>query len=112
MNDLKLLYSYEEWKKNKTSLLGGVNIISKDFVRLMELGISLYRTGAEELEYKYLRKKIKLNSANKEYTKLTYEITDMYNKLKDIHDDDMRHEIYEDIGRKQCEIEILREEKE
>lgn len=41
----------------------------------------------------------------------SYEIMDIYNNLKYIHDDESRKEVYENIGRKQCEIEMLKEKK-
>ena len=108
MKQLKLLCSYEEWKQKKVRFTG----MSEETGRLLNLAFNFHRTEAEEKEYELLSKKTHKDSINEKYTNLTYEITDMYNKLKDIHEDDMRHEIYEDIGRKQCEIEILREEKE
>ena len=109
MNKLKLLYSYEEWKNKSKKIGGSVDEISQGFARLMELSFNFHRTEDEENEYQILSKNINDNSVNTKYTKLTYEITDSYNNLKDVHNDENRHEIYEEIGRKQCEIEILKE---
>lgn len=112
MNKLKLLYSYEEWENKIKSVCGSIDGISQDAGRLMELSFNFHRSEEEEKEYKLLSKKIDEKSVNEKYTKLTYEITDSYNNLKYIHDDERRTKIYEEIGRKQCEIEILKEKED
>lgn len=105
MKELKLLYSYDEWK-NKTQDIEGV---SEDAARFLALSFNFNRTEEEEKEYKELSKIIEYRNKLRKYTILTYEITDMYNELKYTHRDDARKELYESIGRKQCEIEIIKE---
>lgn len=106
MKELKLLYSYEEWK-NKTQDIEG---IFEDSARLFALSFNFNRTEKEEKKYKELSEKVEWQRTLSKYTDLTHTITDMYNKLKYTHCDDARKELYESIGRKQCEIEIIKEE--
>jgi hypothetical protein len=107
MNRLELLYSHEEWEKKKKdcNMMG----ISENTGRLLELSFNFNRTEQEELEYQKLLGQINNDTINNKYTKLTYEITDLYNDLKYIHDNKKRRRVYNIIGRKQCEIEILKE---
>ena len=105
MKELKLLYSYDEWK-NKTQDIEG---LSEDSAQLLALSFNFNRTEEEEKEYKELSEKTYYQNILRKYTTLTYEITDMYNLLKYTHCDDARKELYESIGRKQCEIEIIKE---
>ena len=78
--------------------------------RYMGLSLNFNKTKEEEEEYNTLSKEITTDGKNRNFTTLTHEITDLYFELKNIHDDDIRHEKYELIGRKQCEIEIIKEE--
>ena len=106
MKELKLLYSYDEWK-NKTQDIEGM---SEYAARLLALSFNFNRTEEEEKEYKELSEKADYQNRLRKYTTLTHEITDMYNQLKYTHRDDTRKELYESIGRKQCEIEIIKED--
>lgn len=106
MKELKLLFSYDEWK-NKTQDIEGM---SEDAVQLLALSFNFNRTEEEEKEYKELSEKVDYRKRLHKYTTLTHEITDMYNQLKYTHCDDTRKELYESIGRKQCEIEIIKED--
>lgn len=105
MKELKLLYSYEEWK-NKG---GSMQCKSENTANMLMLAFKMDRTPEEEKKYQLLCEKSKEDDLNTEYTELTYNIIGLYNSLKYIHDDERRKEIYENIGRKQCEIEILKE---
>lgn len=106
MKELKLLYSYDEWK-NKTQHIEG---LFEDSARFLTLSFKFNRTEEEEKEYKELSEKADCRERLSKYTALTHEITDMYNQLKYTHCDDTRKELYESIGRKQCEIEIIKED--
>ena len=106
MKELKLLYSYDEWK-NKTQYIEGV---SEEAARFLTLNLNFNRTEEEEKEYQELSEKADCRRRLSKYTTLTHEITDMYNQLKYTHCDDTRKEVYESIGRKQCEIEIIKED--
>lgn len=106
MKELKLLYSYEEWKNKK----GQFEEIAEDTARLLSLSFKFDRTEEEEKEYAELTEKSEYKSDCLKYTKLVYTITDMYNELKYTHNDEVRKELYESIGRKQCEVEIMKEE--
>lgn len=105
MKELKLLYSYDEWK-NKTQ---DIEEMSEGSAQLLALSFKFNRTEEEEKEYKELSEKADYRKKLYKYTTLTHEITDMYNQLKYTHCDDARKELYESIGRKQCEIEIIKE---
>lgn len=106
MKELKLLYSYDEWK-NKA---GNIEELSEDAANLLALSFNFNRTEEEEKEYKELNERVNCRQRLYKYTNLTHEITDMYNQLKYTHCDDARKELYENIGRKQCEIEIIKED--
>ena len=105
MKELKLLFSYDEWKISG----GSIEDMSEEAANLLALSLNFNRTEEEEKEYKELSKIIEYRNKLRKYTILTYEITDMYNELKYTHRDDARKELYESIGRKQCEIEIIKE---
>lgn len=105
MKELKLLYSYDEWK-NKTQ---DIEEMSEGSAQLLALSFKFNRTEEEEKEYRELSENIYYQNILRKYTTLTYEITDTYNQLKYTHCDDARKELYESIGRKQCEIEIIKE---
>jgi len=106
MKELKLLCSYEEWKDK-----GCNGSMSEDTANMLLLAFKMDKTPDEEKKYRALCEKSEIDTLNTKYTKLTYEIMDIYNNLKYIHDDESRKEVYENIGRKQCEIEMLKEKK-
>ncbi len=119
MNKLKLLYSYEEYKNNKNSrgLSGNIKSVTERTMRLLELTMKSVpfnntRTEEEEQEYKELSKECDDNIINEKYTRLTHEITDLFFELKDTHDNEHREHKYLSIGRKQCEIEMMKEKYE
>jgi hypothetical protein len=109
-NEPHLLCSYEDYKKGKMSSLHKPDGLSKRTIRLLTLGWNFNKTKDEEEEYVKLQKEVEIDNKNEKFTTITHEITDLYFELKNIHDDDIRHEKYELIGRKQCEIEIIKEE--
>lgn len=104
--ELKLLCSYKEWKDNKSPF----NEMLENTAKLLNLSMKFNRSEEEEQEYQELQKQSDIESACKRYTILTHVITDMYEKLKYTHDDDDRQCMYTRIGKKQCEIEIIKEE--
>ena len=106
MKKLKLMCSYEEWKEKKSD---GLNSMIEITGRLMLLSMNFNRTKEEDEEYKKLSLESEQNKINYNFTSLTYEITDLFNKLKYCYDDGDRKDIYETMGRKQCEIEQLKE---
>lgn len=106
MKELKLLFSYDEWKIRG----GSIEDMSEEAANLLALSLKFNRTEEEEKEYKELSEKTDYRNRLYKHTNLTHEITDMYNRLKYTHCDDARKELYENIGRKQCEIEIIKEE--
>ena len=105
-----LLYSYENYKNGKISSLHKSGSLSERTVRLLALSYNFNKTKDEDEEFAKLRKEVELDNKNENFTTLTHEITDLYFELKNIHDDEIRHEKYELMGRKQCEIEIIKEE--
>ena len=105
-----LLYSYENYKNSKISSLHKLSGLSERTARLLALSYNFNKTTDEEEELEKLRKEVELDNKNENFTTLTHEITDLYFELKNIHDDEIRHEKYELMGRKQCEIEIIKEE--
>ena len=112
LNEPHLLYSYEDYKNGKmdrclSSKMDGPSEIT---TRLMTLSLNFNKTKEEEEEYNTLSKEIITDGKNRNFTTLTHEITDLYFELKNIHDDDIRRDKYELIGRKQCKIEIIKEE--
>jgi hypothetical protein len=114
MNELKLLYSYEEWK-NGTSR-NGINSemkrLSENEANRLMLAFNFDKTEEEIAEYERLNHEFEVNEKNRKFTELTHGITDLYNKLKYVHDNEDREAKYNDIGRKQCEIEMLKEKEE
>ena len=111
-NEPHLIYSYEDYKNSKKDrcLSSKMDSLSEKTTRLMALSLNFNKTKEEEEEYNTSSKEIVNDGKNRNFTTLTHEITDLYFELKNIHDDDIRHEKYELIGRKQCEIEIIKEE--
>jgi len=109
MEQINLLYSYEEYKGNKKSLSAPLKLMSEDYLRMINLSFEMNRTKEEEEELKNLQQKTKGSSILEGYTRKTHEITDKYIDLKDIHDDEQRNDIYNEIGRMQCQIEVLKE---
>jgi uncharacterized protein YlxW (UPF0749 family) len=114
MNELKLLYSYEEWK-NGTSR-NGINSemkrLSENAANRLMLALKFDKTEEEIAEYERLNQEFEVNEQNRKFTELTHEITDLYNKLKYVHENEDREAKYNEIGRKQCEIEMLKEKEE
>ena len=106
MKELKLLYSYEEWKTDKNKCF---KPLSEDMAELMSLTMQWTRTEEDKIKIKELNQKTEEETNNQKYTSLVYEITDLFNKLKYVYDDNERKDIYEAMGRKQCEIEQLKE---
>lgn len=98
MEELKLLCSYDEWEKDKNSF----KYISENSANFLSLSLKFNRNEEEEEEYQRLK-------SLTEYTDLVHTVTDMYNKLKYIHDEEERKEMYVIIGKKQCLIEIIKE---
>lgn len=105
MEELKLLYTYEEWKDKKVSF----ESIGEDTARLLFLQMKTDRTDEEEKECKELREKTDKDIENRKYTDTVHRITSLYNELKNIHDNDNRRIMYEYIGKLQCLIEIMKE---
>ena len=105
MEELKLLCSYGEWKKDKNSF----KYISENSANFLSLSLKFNRNEEEEEEYQRLKNLTEYESKNREYTDLVHTVTDMYNKLKYIHDEEERKEMYVIIGKKQCLIEIIKE---
>ena len=109
-NEPHLLYSYEDYKNGKRSpSVNETEEFTERMGRYVGLSLNFNKTKEEEEEYNSLYKEIITDGKNRNFTTLTHEITDLYFELKNIHDDDIRHEKYELIGRKQCEIEIIKE---
>lgn len=106
MEKLELYCSYEEWKNKKSNAFKPMTIVTG---KLLLLSMNFNRTKEEDKEYKKLLLESNQNKINYEFTSLTYEITDLFNKLKYCYNDDDRKEIYEMMGRKQCEIEQIKE---
>lgn len=109
-NEPHLLCSYEDYKKGKIGRFHKSGGLSGRTIRLLTLGYNFNKTKDEEEEYVKLQKELEIDNKNEKFTTITHEITDLYFELKNIHDDDIRHEKYELIGRKQCKIEIIKEE--
>lgn len=108
MSKLELLYSYKEWKED--DLRYKLMPLSETTAKMLSLAMNFNRTEKDEEEYQSLRHQSDINYRNAEYTKLTHIITDIYNDLKNTHRDDTRQDKYIEIGRMQCEIEILKEQ--
>lgn len=106
MKELKLLYSYEEWETDKNKCF---KPLSEDMAELMSLTMQWNRTEEDNIKIEELTQKTEDEVNNQKYTSLVYEITDLFNKLKYVYDDNERKNIYETMGRKQCEIEQLKE---
>lgn len=110
-NEPHLMYSYEDYKNGKRSpSVNETEEFTERIGRYVRLSLNFNKTKVEEEEYNSLYKEIITDGKNRNFTTLTHEITDLYFELKNIHDDDIRHEKYELIGRKQCKIEIIKEE--
>ena len=109
MEQIHLLYSYGEYLKHKNELWSDVRPLVELYEKFMCLSSKINRTKEEDEEFELLQQKIKEYSLLEEYTRNTYKITDKYIDLKDIHDDEQRNDIYNEIGRIQCEIEVLKE---
>ena len=110
-NEPHLLYSYEDYKNGKRSpSVNETEEFTERMGRYMGLSLNFNKTKEEKEEYNTLSKEIITDGKNRNFTTLTHEITDLYFELKNIHDDDIRRDKYELIGRKQCEIEIIKEE--
>ena len=110
-NEPHLLYSYEDYKNGKRSpSVNETEEFTERMGRYMGLSLNFNKTKEEKEEYNTLSKEITTDGKNRNFTTLTHEITDLYFELKNIHDDDIRRDKYELIGRKQCEIEIIKEE--
>jgi hypothetical protein len=105
----KLLYSYEDYKKGYSGHRD-IEEITDRINRMLILSCNFNKTKEQEEEFNKLRDEVDLDNKNQKFTTLTHEITDLYFELKNIHDDELRYEKYELIGRKQCEIEIIKEE--
>ena len=106
MEQIHLLYSYEEYKEKSSS---PITEMSEDSGKMLSLSLKMDRTKEENEELELLQQKIKESYVLEDYTRKTYKITDKYMDLKDIHDDEQRNDIYNEIGRMQCEIEVLKE---
>ena len=109
MESIHLLYSYEEYKKRKEHLWSDVEPLVDTYEKIMRLSLKMDRTKEEDKELKVLQQKTKETSLLEVYTRSIYAITDKYMDLKDIHDDEKRNDIYNEIGRMQCDIEVLKE---
>lgn len=109
MEQIHLLYSYEEYKENKKNDFSSIEPISEDYAKMLFLSLKMDRTKEEDKEFNLLQQKTEKYFLLKEYTRKTYKITDKYMELKDIHDDEQRNDMYNEIGRMQCEIEVLKE---
>lgn len=110
MNELKLLCSYEEWKNRanmgwySNSLLG----MSDNMPELISLLVNNAKGHRNDSELNESQEKYKQDKANTKFTKLTHEITDLYNELKSTKGGD-KQLIYVKMAKKQCEIEMLKE---
>lgn len=104
MEQIHLLYSYDEYK-NKMEIGQLTENTAKKIILLLKSD----RTKEEDDELEELTKRSSIDSLLEEYTRSTHRLTDRYIELKDIHDDEKRNEMYNEIGHMQCEIELLKE---
>ena len=104
---LKLLYSYDEYKKNKLRICANM---SEKTARLLLLSLNFSRTKEEEAEYKELTEYMEEYNSLYKYTNAYYELLDLYFELKNIHDEDKRKEQYQTIGIKFCNLQVMIEE--
>lgn len=114
--ELKLLYSYEEYKQQKEGhgISRTMQAIKESTARLMLLTLkgnpfNDERTEEEKAEHEKLLVETESNTINEKFTRLTHEITDLFYDLKDTHDNEQREYKYISMGRKQCEIEMMKE---
>lgn len=104
--ELKMLYSYKDYKnKKKSSVL--MDEISENTARQLLLSMKFNRSEEEQRELDALAKENIYNEYLEKYTKMTCDLLDKYYELKNEHDNELRKKRYKRIGVVYCQLQVL-----
>jgi superfamily I DNA and/or RNA helicase len=104
--ELKMLYSYEDYKNKKESSVL-MDEIGENTARQLLLSMKFNRSEEEQRELDALAKENVYNEYLEKYTKMTCDLLDKYYELKNEHDNKLRKKIYKRIGVVYCQLQVL-----
>lgn len=103
--ELKMLYSYEDYKKNEYG--EEFKKMSSETADALFLSLKMDKTKEEEDLLKEMNECSKYNRYLNDYTIKNHKLLDLYNDLKNKHDDEQREYTYRQIGVRFCELQVL-----
>ncbi len=104
--ELKMLYSYEDYKNKKESSVF-MDDISEKVARQLLLSMNFNRSKEEQMELNVLEEENLYNEYLEKYTKMTCDLLDKYYELKNEHDNELRKKRYKRIGVVYCQLQVL-----
>lgn len=104
--ELKMLYSYEDYKNKKESSVL-MDEIRENTARQLLLSMKFNRSEEEQRELDALAKENVYNEYLEKYTKMTCDLLDKYYELKNEHDNELRKKRYKRIGVVYCQLQVL-----